>query len=114
MITGTHALLFAHDADAARAFFRDVLGFASVDSGGGWLIFAAPPADLGVHPGTDTHHEISFECDDIHATVRDLEAKGVEFTQAIEEQSWGWVTAFAVPGAGTVQLFQPKYEPPPT
>ena len=112
MITGTHVLLFAHDADAARAFLRDVIGFPSVDSGGGWLIFAVPPADLGVHPGADTRHQVSFACDDIHATVRDLESRGVVFTRPVEEHSWGWVTTFSVPGAGEVELYQPKYDRP--
>jgi catechol 2,3-dioxygenase-like lactoylglutathione lyase family enzyme len=51
MITGAHFLLYTTDADADRAFFRDVLGFRAVDAGGGWLILGLPPAELGVHPG---------------------------------------------------------------
>ena len=73
MITGIHAIVFTKDAEAARAFFRDVLGLESVDAGGGWLIFALPPSELGVHPTEDSgpHHEFSLMCDDITRTVRD-------------------------------------------
>jgi len=77
MITGVHALIFAKDADAVRAFFRDVLGFSSVDAGGGWLIFALPPAELGVHPADEAgRHELSLMCDNIQATVAALKSKG--------------------------------------
>src|SRR3954469_10625843 len=73
MITGTHAIVFTTQVDEARAFFRDKLGFASVDAGGGWLIFALPPAELGVHPiENGGHHELYLMCDDIEATVEDL------------------------------------------
>ena len=77
MITGVHALMFSDDAEGVRAFFRDVLGLGSVDAGGGWLIFALPPAELGIHPGEgDSHHELHLMCDDIEATVAELTAKG--------------------------------------
>ena len=79
MITGAHAIVYTRDADADRAFFRDVLGFDSVDAGGGWLIFKLPPAELAAHPDeTGGRHELYLMCDDVHATVAELEAKGVE------------------------------------
>ena len=112
MITGVHAMLYAQDADRARAFFRDVIGWRWIDSGGGWLIFDLPPGELGVHPGNETGHLVSFICDDIEATVSDLSARGVEFTQPITEREYGRVTAFAVPGAGEVELYQASYARP--
>jgi catechol 2,3-dioxygenase-like lactoylglutathione lyase family enzyme len=80
VIAGAHTLIYAEDAERARAFFRDVLDFPSVDAGGGWLIFALPPAELGVHPGPGSGravggHELSFMCDDVERTVAELEQK---------------------------------------
>lgn len=112
MITGIHALIFNHDADAVRAFCRDVLGFSSVDAGGGWLIFALPPAELGVHPiePTDTgRHELYLMCDDIHKTVEELTAKGVEFPKPIEDQGFGLVTWLKIPGGAELALYQPRH-----
>lgn len=121
MITAMHALVFADDADAARAFFRDVLGFPAVDTGGGWLIFRTGPSELGVHPTsgddgegwtTDLHHAVTFACDDIEATVAELEAKGARFTRPIRDDGWGLTTEVVVPGAGTLEIYQPRYDPP--
>ncbi|MEX2238679.1 MAG: VOC family protein [Dehalococcoidia bacterium] len=114
MIKGMHGLFFASDAEKARAFFRDVLGFPSNDAGDGWLIFQAPEADFGVHPAPpgDVHHEVSFYCDDIHATVAELEGKGVKFLREVSDQGWGYETRFELPGGGSVQLYQPKYDKP--
>jgi len=114
MIRGMHAMFYSSEASELRAFLRDKLGFNGTDVGGGWLIFQAPEADLGVHP-TDNDQppsgtaEVSFYCDDIHATVRELEARGVEFTQAVEDHGYGFVTYFNVPGGFRVQLYQPRY-----
>jgi catechol 2,3-dioxygenase-like lactoylglutathione lyase family enzyme len=114
MIRGMHAMFYSSDAEALRAFLRDTLGLRGTDVGGGWLIFDPPAADLGVHPtqGTDVpsgRAELSFWCDEIHATVRELTAKGVAFTRGVDDQGWGWVTRFRVPGGFEVQLYQPKY-----
>ena len=84
MITGAHAIIFSTEAEQARAFLHDVLGLDSVDAGGGWLIFALPPAELAVHPTeteTETEHELYLMCDDVHATVAELTAKGAQFTR---------------------------------
>lgn len=114
MIRGMHAMFYSSEAEHLRAFLRDKLGLTGTDVGEGWLIFDAPEADLGVHPtegekvasGTA---EISFYCDDIDATVRELKSRGVEFVQDIEDHGYGLVTFFRVPGSFSVQLYQPKY-----
>src|SRR5688572_22637682 len=110
MIKGMHALIFTPEAEAARDFFRDVLGLSFFDTGGGWLIFDAPAADIGFHPGDDTHHEVSFYCDDIETTVAELKAKGVEFTTPVTDQGFGLVTRFRMPGGVEFDLYEPKYQ----
>ena len=109
MITGVHGIIFSPDAEGVRDFFRDVLGFPSVDAGGGWLIFALPPAELGVHPGEAYQHELYLMCDDIEATVKELEGKGVRFTKPIEDQRFGRLAALELPGGGELALYQPKH-----
>lgn len=115
MIRGMHAMFYSSQAEELRAFIRDKLGFSGTDVGGGWLIFDAPEADLGVHPteGSDPVSgtaDVSFYCDDIEATMRELRTRGVEFTQKAEDQGFGLVTFFNVPGGFKVQLYQPKYQ----
>lgn len=111
MITGIHALIFSKDADDVRAFFRDVMGFPSVDAGGGWLIFGLPPAELAVHPIDDgpPRHELYLMCDDIEATIGDLKAKGVEILRPVSDERFGLVTAVGIPGGGELALYQPKH-----
>jgi predicted enzyme related to lactoylglutathione lyase len=110
MITGIHTIIFNQDADAVRAFFRDTLGFASVDAGGGWLIFALPPAELGIHPTDETgHHEMYLMCDDIDRTVDELTARGVEFTGPIADAGFGLMTSFKIPGGAELALYQPRH-----
>ena len=114
MIRGLHAMFYSSEADDLRAFFRDKLGFKGADAGGGWLIFDAPEADIGVHPtdGKDVSSgvaDISFYCDDIHETVRELRSRGVEFTSEVQDHGYGLVTYFKVPGGFAIQLYQPKY-----
>lgn len=114
MIRGMHGMFYSSEAEALRAFLRDKLGLKGTDVGGGWLIFDAPQADLGVHP-TDAGGppsgtaDISFWCDDIEATVAELKQRGVEFAQAVEDHGYGLVTFFRVPGGFKVQLYQPRY-----
>ena len=114
MITGAHMVMFTNDADALRAFLRDVLGLDAVDAGGGWRIFGLPPAELAAHPsGGDTRHELHLMCDDIEATVAELGAKGVEFTRPISDERWGRTTAMRVPGGGELGLYEPRHPVPP-
>jgi predicted enzyme related to lactoylglutathione lyase len=111
MITAVHTLVYADDAGAARAFFRDVLGWPHVDAHDGWLIFGTGPSELGVHPAGDTgqHHEITLMCDDIEETVTELTAKGVTFTREIRDEGFGRTALFLVPGAGDMLLYQPRH-----
>ena len=113
MITGTHAILYADEPEAARVFCRDVLGLSNVDAGGGWLIFKLPPAELGVHPAggmaPSGHHELFLLCDDIEGTVADLTTRGVEFTQPITDERFGRLTRMRVPGAGEIGLYEPAH-----
>ena len=118
MITAVHTLIYADDPERARAFLRDVVGWPHVDSGGGWLIFRTGPGEMGVHPtsgggdgswSAEQHHEVSLMCDDIHATVAELTARGVEFTRDVRDDGFGLTTEFVVPGAGTMLLYQPQH-----
>jgi len=110
VITGVHAVMFTKDAEGLRAFVRDVLGFPSVDAGGGWLIFALPPAELAAHPGDDQgHHELYLMCDDVVVTVEELKRKGVEFTGPITDEGFGLMTAMKVPGGGELGLYEPRH-----
>jgi catechol 2,3-dioxygenase-like lactoylglutathione lyase family enzyme len=112
VIVGTHAIVFSEDADAARAFFADVLGMRSVDAGGGWLIFALPPAELACHPTSPPdsgRHELYLMCDDIDTTVADLEARGVEFVAPISDEGFGRMTRLRVPGGGELGLYEPAH-----
>ncbi len=110
MIKGIHALFYTPKPEELRAFIRDKLGFPYTDTGEGWLIFDVPGADLGCHPSDKVFHSISFYCDDIHKTLRDLKSRGVEFTSAITDEGWGLLTHFRMPGGGEVELYEPKYE----
>ena len=110
MIVGSHVILFSSDPEADRAFFADVLGQPRVDAGGGWLIFKLPPAELAVHPADGPGgQELYFICDDVEATVKDLTAKGVEFTEGVSEERWGRLTRFRLPGGGEVGMYEPRH-----
>lgn len=110
MIFGMHTILYSKDADAVRAFFRDVLKFSSVDAGHGWLIFAAPPSELAVHPVEGPGYaELYLMCKDIESTVNTLQKKGVEFPSPITEQRWGRLTHIRLPDGQTLGLYQPNH-----
>jgi catechol 2,3-dioxygenase-like lactoylglutathione lyase family enzyme len=113
VITGVHAIIFTRDPEQVRAFFRDVLGFPSVDVGGGWLIFALPPAELAAHPTQEAaHHRLYLMCDDINATVAELEARGVEFTKEISEEGFGLITSLRLPDGDELALYEPRHASP--
>jgi predicted enzyme related to lactoylglutathione lyase len=108
-ITGVHAILFAEDAEATRTFLRDTLELRSVDAGGGWLIFALPPAELAAHPSSDAGTSLYLMCDDLETTMTELTAKGVEFTRPVSDEGWGRLTALRVPGGGELGLYEPRH-----
>ena len=99
MISGSHVMIFSADAEADRAFLRDTLELGCIDSGGGWLIFKLPPAELGVHPGTNDFHQLYLICDDLDAAIEKLRAKGAE-TDPVATQDWGRSTGVKLPGGG--------------
>src|SRR5580704_5934961 len=108
-IIGAHMLFFSPEAEALRATLRDAFGFESVDAGGGWLIFALPPAELGVHPDEGTGHQISFMCDDIGKTIDELRAKGVRIEGEPQDRGFGIVATMVLPGGVKVNLYQPRH-----
>lgn len=116
MVNAVHTVLFSKQPEELRAFFRDVLGFPAVDAGHGWLIFALPPGEMGVHPASSEaengKHELYLMCDDIHATVQELKNKGVAFTQPVKDAGWGLLTSLRIPGGGELQLYQPRHASP--
>jgi predicted enzyme related to lactoylglutathione lyase len=113
MITSVHTIIFSKNADAARDFFKDVLKLDSVDAGGGWLIFALPPAELAVHP-TDgaSMHELYLVCDDVERTTAELQAKGVEIIQPITDQGWGLLTRLRIPSGDEIGIYEPRHPQP--
>jgi catechol 2,3-dioxygenase-like lactoylglutathione lyase family enzyme len=109
MFSGAHVIVHSKNAEADRTFFRDVLGFKSVDAGHGWLIFALPPAEAAIHPSdAGGVHELYFMCDDLNAEMASLAKKGVECSK-VEEARWGSITKMRLPGGGEVGLYQPKH-----
>jgi hypothetical protein len=119
MIHGVHLLLYSQDPGADRAFFRDVLSFKSIDAGEGWLIFALPPAELGIHPGDGKfiqHHSdqellgsvVYLMCDNLRETIHSLTAKGVVTTE-IQEAGWGITTIVHLPSGGGLGLYEPRH-----
>jgi catechol 2,3-dioxygenase-like lactoylglutathione lyase family enzyme len=111
VINGGHVIIYSRDAEADRAFFRDVLEYPHVDAGGGWLVFKLPPTEIAVHPTDGPEmQELYLMCDDVEATVENLTAKGVEFTQPVTDARWGRLTRFRLPGGGEVGLYEPRHE----
>jgi catechol 2,3-dioxygenase-like lactoylglutathione lyase family enzyme len=119
MILACHTLIYSDDADATRAFLRDVLGFPSIDAGTSdtnWLIFQTGPSELGVHPtagggySSPRHQAISFIVDDLESTMAEVRAKGAEFSSGPDDHGYGIVAMVQVPGADDVQLYQPRHQ----
>ncbi|MGA9389028.1 MAG: VOC family protein [Candidatus Sulfotelmatobacter sp.] len=127
MINGAHVVIYSKDSEADRAFFRDVLKFACVDAGHGWLIFAMPPMEAAFHDSekhesekhdsanhdsnSNSRHELYFMCDDIAATLKDLKSKNVKVSE-VSEQRWGKLATFALPGGGQIGVYEPKHPSP--
>jgi predicted enzyme related to lactoylglutathione lyase len=113
VITGVHAIVFSDEADPVRRFFADVLGLSSVDAGGGWPIFALPPAELAVHPAEQNgHHQLYLMCDDIRATLAELASKGVEASQEVTDQGWGLLSAIRLPDGSELPIYEPRHPTP--
>jgi predicted enzyme related to lactoylglutathione lyase len=114
-ITGVHALLYTSEPEAVRDIFRDVFGWKYVDAGHGWLIFALPPAEIGVHPSDGptfaegVRHELSLMCDDLEATVAELRAKGLDIPGEPTAAGWGLTTTIVLPGGLELMLYQPRH-----
>ncbi len=112
MLTGAHSIIYSTDAEADRAFLRDVLGLPFIDSGDGWLIFGLPPAEVAVHPaGQNGVHELYLMCDDIDAFVARMRSKEVA-CDAIEDLSWGRLTHLTLPGGGKLGIYEPRHARP--
>jgi catechol 2,3-dioxygenase-like lactoylglutathione lyase family enzyme len=112
MINGAHVVIYSKDAEADRAFFSDILGFASVDAGGGWLIFALPSAESAFHPAEENdRHELYLMCGDLKAEMAALRAKGIECAEVVEAR-WGSITRIRLPGGGAIGLYEPKHPRP--
>jgi catechol 2,3-dioxygenase-like lactoylglutathione lyase family enzyme len=109
MILGAHVIIYSKNADADRAFFRDVLGFKSVDAGHGWLIFALPSSEVALHPSDgEGVHELYLMCDELKAEIASLSRKNVECSE-VGEARWGSITKIRLPGGGEIGLYQPKH-----
>jgi catechol 2,3-dioxygenase-like lactoylglutathione lyase family enzyme len=112
VICGTHVVIYSKDPSADRAFFRDVLQLSCVDAGHGWLIFAMPPLEAAFHDSErNDHHELYLMCDDLEATLRDLQSKNV-MVSGVNEQRWGRLASLSLPGGGKIGIYQPKHPSP--
>jgi predicted enzyme related to lactoylglutathione lyase len=114
MVTGVHAILYTRDPQADRAWLADVLGLGSVDAGGGWLVFALPPAELAAHPASDEGGgvELYLMCDDITTTMQELRDKGVRFDGPVTDERWGRVTRIVMPSGARLGLYEPRHASP--
>jgi predicted enzyme related to lactoylglutathione lyase len=112
MITGAHVIVESSNPEADRAFIRDVFGFESVDAGGGWLIFALPPAEVAFHPGENGKHQLYLMCDDLGSTLEELRRKGANVGDEISEQRWGRLASFRLPGGGELAVYEPTHPRP--
>ena len=112
MINGLHCVIYSRNVDADRAFFARVMGWRSVDAGNGRLIFATPPAELNLHEADENgRHELYLVCDDLLAEVARLESQGIKCAP-ITDEGWGLLTALALPGGGSLGLYQPRHARP--
>jgi hypothetical protein len=112
MLTGAHMVLYSTNVEADRAFFQEVLKLPSVDGGGGFLIFALPRAELGVHEGeSNNRHELYLMCDDVNAFVAEMKRRGIPCT-TVEDEGWGLLTQVTLPGGGKLGVYEPRHPRP--
>jgi catechol 2,3-dioxygenase-like lactoylglutathione lyase family enzyme len=111
MINGAHAIIYSRNAEADRAFLRDVLGLPHVDVGDGWLIFALPPSEVAVHPSKADDHELYFLCDDVKAFSAAMKKRKIA-CGPIEDRGWGLLTSLTLPGGGKIGVYQPRHARP--
>jgi predicted enzyme related to lactoylglutathione lyase len=112
MITGVHAIVYSPEAERVRTFFADVLGTTSVDAHDGWPIFALPPAELAVHPAERTSHQLYLMCDEIHSTLAELTAKGVEVLGEVSDERFGLLASLRLPDGSEFGIYEPKHPSP--
>jgi catechol 2,3-dioxygenase-like lactoylglutathione lyase family enzyme len=112
VITGAHTIIYTRDADADRAFLRDVLGLEHVDAGGGWLIFALPPGEVACHPSERDRHQLYLMCDELDATIAELHSRGADISGDVVEERWGRLTSIRLPGGGELGLYEPHHPIP--
>src|SRR4051794_1102984 len=112
MIIGAHSVIYSTNAEADRAFLRDVLKLPNVDVGGGWLIFGLPPAEVAVHPsGKNDVHEFYLMCDDVEALVAELQGQNIA-CGPVQDEGWGLLTQVTLPGGGKLGVYQPRHARP--
>ena len=111
-INGAHMIVYSANAEADRAFLRDVLGFPHVDVGQGWLIFALPASEIAIHPADSSgEHEIYLMVDDVKAFVTSMAGRGVRCTEP-RDQGWGVLTSLSLPGGGALGVYEPRHARP--
>ena len=112
MITGVHTIIYSKNAEADKAFFRDILKLTNVDVGHSWLIFGLPSSELAVHPSTDSqHHEIYLMCEDINTFVQQMSKHKISCSE-VQDQGWGLLVDLTLPGGGKIGVYQPRHERP--
>ena len=112
MINGMHAVIFSKDADADRAFLKNVLQLTSVDVGGGWLIFGLPPSEIAVHPDESSErHELYLMCADIEAFTQAMTESSIAHSE-VKDEGWGLLSSITLPGGGSIGVYQPRHARP--
>ena len=112
MVSGAHVIIYSKDAEADKAFFRDVLKLANVDVGHGWLIFGLPPSELAVHPSSENdRHEFYLMCDDIKAFVRQIAEQKIACSE-VQDEGWGLLVQLTLPGGGKLGVYEPRHARP--
>ena len=112
MISGAHAILYSKDAEADRAFLRDVLKLPGVDAGNGWLIFGLPPSEVAVHPGKKNNvQELYLICDDVAAFAAQMKRHKIACTK-VQDEGWGLLTQLTLPGGGKLGVYEPRHPRP--